>query len=174
MQWMTPVFVAVAVAAALIALMGVGWRHRIRRQSEFGTPEEAPADPGDALFEAQGQYVCTTTAGDWLDRIAVHGLGIRSNAVVSIHREGVLFTRTGAPDVYIPRAALTGARLERGMAGKFVEKDGLVVLTWLMAGQPVDTGFRTRRAVDKTHLLTAVTALVTTSSTHDVEGKDIQ
>ena len=37
------------------------------------------------LAAAEGQYVATTTAGDWLDRIAVHGLGIRTNAELSVH-----------------------------------------------------------------------------------------
>ncbi len=35
------------------------------------------------------------------------------------------------------------------MAGKFVEKDGLLVLTWILGTHELDTGFRTRRAADK-------------------------
>ena len=35
------------------------------------------------------------------------------------------------------------------MAGKFVEKDGLLVLSWMLGGHELDTGFRTRHADDK-------------------------
>jgi hypothetical protein len=45
------------------------------------------------------------------------------------------------------------------MAGKFVEKDGLAVLTWSLGGTLVDTGFRTRRAEDKARLVAAVQAV---------------
>ena len=73
--------------------------------------------------------MASTTAGDWLDRIAVHGLGIRTNAALSVHPEGVLFDRSGAGPSSSRPDSLTGVRQESGMAGKFVEKDGLLVLT---------------------------------------------
>lgn len=159
MDWLAPVGLTVAIVAVLAALMGLGWRNRLRRQSGVAAPPEAPADPGPVLYTTEGQYVATTTAGDWLDRIAVHGLGVRSEAVVSVHPDGVLLARRGARDVYVPRSDLTGVRFESGMTGKFVEKDGLVVLTWLLNGEGVDTGFRTRHAADKAQLLAAVAAL---------------
>ena len=36
-------------------------------------------DPDDVV---EGVYASTTTSGNWLDRIAAHGLGVRSNAWV--------------------------------------------------------------------------------------------
>ena len=159
MDWLAPLGLTVAIVAVILALMGLGWRNRLRRQSGVAAPPEVPADPGPVLYSTEGQYVATTTAGDWLDRIAVHGLGVRSEAVASVHPDGVLLARRGARDVYVPRSALTGVRLESGMTGKFVEKDGLVVLTWRLNGEGVDTGFRTRHAGDKTQLLAAVAAL---------------
>ncbi len=42
------------------------------------------------------------------------------------------------------------------MAGKFVEKDGLLVLSWMLGTRELDTGFRTRNAADKTLLLNAL------------------
>ena len=62
----------------------------------------------------------------------------------------MLFDRSGAAPVFIPAARLTGVRQESGMAGKFVEKDGLLVLSWMLGSRELDTGFRTRRADDKT------------------------
>ncbi len=139
---------AIVLATGLILL---GWRNRVRRQSDVPAPPRIPLDPhGDPALggfigePAQGVYVCTTTSGDWLDRIAAHHLGIRTNADLSIHPEGVLLARHGAPDVFIPAERITGVSRSSGMAGKFVEKDGLLVIGWMLGTKAVDTGFRPR------------------------------
>jgi hypothetical protein len=162
------------LTAAILAFLAVcywgmwrGWQARQRRQADVPPLPAVPHDPGPARAVVDGTYVVTTTAGDWLDRIAVHRLGERSAAVLSVHRDGVLFARTGAPDLFIPVRSLRGVRLERGMAGKFVEEGGLVVVTWqpLQHGegqQPrdLDTGFRPRARADRDGLVAAVSALV--------------
>lgn len=158
------------IILVVVALMALGWRNRLRRQSDVPTPPEVPAEPGRVLYEADGQYVSTTTAGDWLDRIAVHGLGLRGNAVASVHPDGILIARTGAPSVFVPRQDLVSVQLASGMTGKFVEKEGLVVVTWRLgpAGTDreyrVDTGFRTRHAVHKSQLVAAIAALLPTDA----------
>ena len=149
--------VLIGVALTLIA---VGWRNRLRRQSDVEPLPEVPAELGAPLAAAEGQYVASTTAGDWLDRIAVHHLGIRTNATLSVHSEGVLFDRAGAGPVFIPAARLTGVRQESGMAGKFVEKDGLLVVSWMLGSHELDTGFRTRRADDKALLRATLQDLI--------------
>jgi hypothetical protein len=149
--------VLIGVALTLIWL---GWRNRLRRQADVGPLPEVPAELGSPLASADGQYVASTTAGDWLDRIAVHNLGIRTNAELSVHPEGVLFERSGAGPVFIPAARLTGVRQESGMAGKFVEKDGLVVISWMLGDHELDSGFRTRHAGDKPTLLNALQDLI--------------
>jgi len=155
---------------ALLAFLGLcywgmwrGWKGRQRRQADLLPPPAVP-DPrelGALRAEAEGTYVVTTTAGDWLDRIAVHRLGERSLATLAVHEAGVLVRRVGAPDLFVPAANLRGARLERGMAGKFVEEGGLVVMTWQQGeGQrELDTGFRPRAAADRDVLVEAVAAL---------------
>lgn len=90
----------------------------------------------------------------------MHGLGLRGNAVAAVHPDGVLFTRTGARAVFIPRADLASVQLASGMTGKFVEKEGLVVVTWRLGALRVDTGFRTRHAAHKAQLVAAIAALV--------------
>ncbi len=160
MDYLGWVALTVAIILVIVALMALGWRNRLRRQSDVPAPPEAPEDPGPVLFETEGQYVATTTAGDWLDRIAVHGLGLRGNAVAAVHAGGVLITRTGSRTVYIPRADLASVHLASGMTGKFVEKEGLVVITWRLGAERVDTGFRTRHAASKAQLVAAVAALV--------------
>ena len=159
--------VLIGVALALIWL---GWRNRLRRQADVDPLPEIPAELGEALAVADGQYVASTTAGDWLDRIAVHNLGIRTNAELSVHPQGVLFDRSGAGPVFIPAASLTGVRQESGMAGKFVEKDGLLVLSWMLGSRELDSGFRTRHAGDKTTLLNALQDLIPAAPQADADS----
>ncbi|MDR6505857.1 hypothetical protein [Arthrobacter oryzae] len=157
------------IALALV-LIGVGWRNRLRRQSDVEQLPAVPAELSLPLATAVGQYVATTTAGDWLDRIAVHGLGIRTNAELTVHPEGVLFERSGAAPVFIPAARLTGVRQESGMAGKFVEKDGLLVVRWTLGSRELDTGFRSRRADDKPVLLEAFQELISAAPQADADS----
>ncbi|ELT44892.1 hypothetical protein [Arthrobacter nitrophenolicus] len=163
MDKILPGLAMLAVIAVVFVLLAIGWRNRLKRQSDVEQLPPVPAAPGEPITTAEGQYVATTTGGDWLDRIAVHGLGIRTNATLSVYPHGVLFDRSGAPALYIPAAALGGARQDSGMAGKFVEKDGLLVLTWLHGSHELDTGFRTRRAADKDTLYAALQELISSA-----------
>ena len=139
-----------ALVAVVLVLIGDRLAEPSRRQSDVEQLPPVPADLGMPLAAADGQYVASTTAGDWLDRIAVHGLGIRTNAELTVHPEGVLFERSGARPLFIPAASLSGVRQDSGMAGKFVEKDGLLVLSWTLGQHELDTGFRTRQGRGQT------------------------
>ncbi|WP_041684617.1 PH-like domain-containing protein [Renibacterium salmoninarum] len=155
MDKLGPVLFAVALVLAIFVLMAIGWRNRKRNQAGFPDLPEIPT-LSEPNFAVAGQYVSTTRAGDWLDRIAVHGLGVRSAAQIEIFPEGVLISRSGAGDLFLAREQIQEVRTESGMAGKFVEKDGLVVLTWQWGEILLDSGFRTRRAEDRTPLLAAL------------------
>jgi len=159
-----------ALVAVVLAMIGIGWRNRLRRQADVDPLPAVPAEPGVPLNEAEGQYVASTTAGDWLDRIAVNSLGIRTNAMLSVYSHGVLFNRSGAPALYIPAGSLTAVRQESGMAGKFVEKDGLVVLTWSLGTHELDTGFRTRRAADNEALHDSLQQLIAAAPQADPQS----
>lgn len=172
MDGVAAVTLAVVVVLVLFALLWLGWRGRLRRQGGYAQLPEVPADLSAPRLEVSGQYVVSTSAGDWLDRIAVHSLGVKSNADLSVYSEGVLIRRTGAADVFIPAASVTGVRLESGMAGKFVEKEGLVVISWLLGEAAVDTAFRTREAGQKTPLAELVRTLV--PAERNFEIKDTQ
>lgn len=160
MEKILPGVAMLAIIGVVFALIWIGWRNRLRRQSDVEQLPALPDAPGEPLLSAEGQYVASTTAGDWLDRIAVHGLGIRTNAVLSVYPHGILFDRSGAPAVYVPAADLTAIRQDSGMAGKFVEKDGLLVVRWRLGTHELDTGFRTRRAADKNALLESLQQLI--------------
>lgn len=172
MEKVLPGLAMLAIAAVVFALIGMGWRNRLRRQSDIEQLPAVPPELGVPLVAADGQYVASTTAGDWLDRIAVHGLGIRTNAQLTVHPEGVLLDRSGAPALFIPTARLSGVRQDSGMAGKFVEKDGLLVLSWTLGAHQLDTGFRTRRAADKPALLHTLQELISAGPQADaLSGK---
>lgn len=170
MEKVLPGLAMLAVAAVVFALIGMGWRNRLRRQSDIEQLPAVPPELGAPLVAADGQYVASTTAGDWLDRIAVHGLGIRTNARLTVHPEGVLMDRSGARALFIPTATLSGIRQDSGMAGKFVEKDGLLVLSWTLGAHQLDTGFRTRRAADKPALLQTLQELISAGPQADAHS----
>ena len=163
MDKILPGLAMLAIAAVVFVLLAIGWRNRLKRQADVEPLPPVPAAPGEPLASADGQYVATTTGGDWLDRIAVHGLGLRTNSSLAVYPHGVLFDRSGAPALYIPAASLGGVRQDSGMAGKFVEKDGLLVVTWMLGSHELDTGFRTRRAADKDTLFAALQDLISSA-----------
>ncbi|WOC59345.1 hypothetical protein RI444_12350 [Paenarthrobacter sp. AT5] len=162
--------VTAGLIAVALAMIGLGWRNRLRRQSDVERLPEVPRQLTPATVVADGQYVSTTTAGDWLDRIAVQGLGIRTHAELSVHAEGVLFDRPGAAPVFIPREALTDSRSASGMAGKFVEKDGLLVISWKLGSRELDTGFRSRNSADQDRLRQAIQELTSAAPQADADS----
>ncbi|MCB7137569.1 PH-like domain-containing protein [Cellulosimicrobium marinum] len=183
------IWVVLGVVLLTLVLLG---RRRLADRSVgvVPTPPAAPApddrgavvlDPVDAL------YVSSTLAGDWLARVGAHGLGDRSRAVVTVHDAGVHVARTGAPDLWVPAGAVTGAALTPGMAGKFVGKDAIVVVSWTVAAEPVapadgtpgadepapvalDTGLMPRHDEDVARLLAAVQDLAPTGTGRRPEG----
>lgn len=158
MSYVVGTVVCVAAAALVFFLLWRGWRGRIARQSAIPAPPVPPehVDAEDISEEFEGMYVSTTLAGERFERVAAHGLGLRTTARLLIADVGVIIARDGSEDLLIPRTSLRVARPESGMAGKFVERDGLVVIRWDLGGTEVDTGFRTRYAEDRPALLTAL------------------
>jgi hypothetical protein len=148
-----------AVFGGLCWLMWRGYQRRAGRQADLPEPaSSAPRDldPADAV---EGIYASTTTHGDWLDRIAVHGLGVRSNANLTVAGEGVFFAREAAPDLFIPAAAVVGAELAPGIAGKVTGGEGVVLITWHLGERTLDTGFHPRAKAERERLVEAVNAL---------------
>lgn len=155
-----PGMLTLLLVVVIFAMMWWGWRNKLKRQDAVAALPEVPAGLGEAAISVPGLYVVTTSAGDWLDRMAVHGLGIRTPAVVHVYAAGVLIERKGAQDIFIAKEHLSEVGAQSGMAGKFVEKDGLVVIGWHLADTAVDTGFRTTQAGAKRPLMEALQALL--------------
>ena len=152
---------AVTIALVVFALIAWGWRNRKRRQQDVAAPADVPEQvlEQEPLSAAEGMYVSTVRGRDWLDRIAVHGLGLRTTARVEVHPQGIALLRSGAQNLFIAAEDVTDVRLESGMQGKFVERDGLLVISWLLGGDEVSTGFRTRAAADRDPMLHALQSL---------------
>lgn len=152
------VLLVIGAIGGLLGLMLLGWRRRAGRQADVAAPPAVPDDPGASLLgqPAEGLYLGTVTSGDWLDRIVVHGLGVRSRALVDVTPDGISVLREGAPDLWLPMADVSAVRSDRGIAGRAYERDGVVIMTWRLGDRLVDTGFRAQRAADHAEVLAVV------------------
>lgn len=169
--WLSVALLATAAAAGLWG-MRHGWLTRARRTAGLvPTLPPVPDAPGPASTDAVAAvYVSSTVAGDWLDRVVAHGLGVRSPATVHVHADGVLVARTGAPDVWVPAGTLRAVTTTTGQAGKFVGRDELVVLTWVpdpTMGTALDTALQVRHDDERPVLLAAARALLPAPPDHE-------
>lgn len=164
MPYAVPVAVLAAITLLLFVAMYRGWRARSRRLAVPELPA-LPAAPHDPPIE--GVYVATTLADQPWERVVARGLGTRSTVEIRVLGPGpdgagggVLLTRRGARDIFVPATRLRGVRRASGMIGKVVETDGLVVLTWQVGDTILDTGLRTRYAAERPLLYDRILALL--------------
>ena len=154
------------VALGLVyALLYAAWLRKRRRNASaviaverHRTEDTAPAAPalddqrGHSLV-VEGTYISTTTAASRLERVAVEGLGNRSRATLTVNRGNpdqlVRIDRQGEATVVVPGSRLVGVRRDRGMAGKFLGANRLLVLQWRAEdGAVYETGFHPRYRAD--------------------------
>ncbi|MET7640580.1 hypothetical protein [Streptomyces sp. NPDC005438] len=154
--------------ALLYWLMRQGWKWRATLQGDLPPLAPVPEDPGTPTLRLTGRYHGSTGAGQWLDRIVAHDLGIRSRVELALTEEGVRVVRPGSRDFLIPRDRLRGARLDTGIAGKVVTEGGLLVLTWSHGDRTLDSGFRSDRAAEHGAWVTAVEEIARS------QGRDVK
>lgn len=154
-------FVSFAIIAAAALLLWWGWRGRRRRQAGLPEPAAVPPEIIDSqpLAAGEGMVIGTVKAADYLDRVAVHGLGIRTDGRLEVHEQGVAVFRAGARNFLITRDQLTHTRTDRGVVGKFVERDGALIVGWTLGPEDVETAFRARHAEAHEQLLSHLTRL---------------
>ncbi|WP_445284282.1 PH-like domain-containing protein [Streptomyces sp. DSM 118148] len=158
--------VGLALFVALIYwLMREGWKWRGTLQSDLPAPPGAPEATGPVRLSMSGRYHGSTTAGQWLDRIVAHGLGTRSRAGLTLTDAGLRVERPGANDFFVPAAALRGARLDKGIAGKVLTEGGLLVVTWELGDKLIDSGFRSDHAAEHTEWVDTLNKMI-----NDTEG----
>ncbi|MGO3327093.1 PH-like domain-containing protein [Gordonia sp. (in: high G+C Gram-positive bacteria)] len=139
------VVIALAIWLLLVSLIVRGWRNRGRRQAD--AVGEFPATPDDLGAPVRGPhtglYVGSTLAPSWQNRIAVGDKGDRASAELTEYPNGLLITRHGASEIWIPRESLIAVRTENGLAGKVMSRDGVLVIRWtLPTGVEIDSGLR--------------------------------
>lgn len=137
-------------------LMRQGWRRRGLLQSDLPPLPTAPDDVGEPVLRMTGRYHGSTSANQWLDRIVAHGLGTRSRAELLLTERGLVVTRPGAQDFFVPVDRLRGARPEKGIAGKVLTEGGLLVVTWAHGERLLDSGFRSDHPGEHAAWLTAL------------------
>lgn len=153
--WVVGVIVVVLL---VLFLMRKGWRNRSKRHADIIAPVW-PADLELPSTSVPAMYVGSSRAGDWLDRIVVHGLGVRSRAEVSVVPQGIAIVRAGAPDVFIPAASIRETRTDRAVSATVRSKDSIVLVTWQLGDATLETGLRTDVADDQNVLLTAIESI---------------
>lgn len=135
--------VALVIVLVIVAIAW-GWSRRKRSQADVVTPPKPHLGITPVADPVEGSYVSTTKAGHPLERVAVHGLGIRTTGELVITDGGVIMDLAGREDFLIPRRDIVSVDTTSGMIGKFVERGGIVRITWRLGDTLVDTGFRAR------------------------------
>ncbi|MFF2673284.1 hypothetical protein ACFVTT_31540 [Streptomyces niveus] len=153
-------------------LMRQGWKWRGSLQSDLPELPQAPQAPGEATLRLSGRYHGSTTAGQWLDRIVAHGLGVRSRVELTLTDAGVDVVRPGATDFFVPAGQLRAARLDKGIAGKVLAEGGLLILTWQHGDRLLDSGFRSDRAAEHSAWVDAINLMNQSATANDVPTTD--
>ncbi|MCX4524826.1 MULTISPECIES: hypothetical protein [unclassified Streptomyces] len=150
-------------------LMRQGWKWRGALQSDLPELPAAPSGLPEHRLALTGRYHGSTTAGQWLDRIVAHGLGLRSRVELTLTDAGLDVVRPGANDFFVPTAQLRGARLDKGIAGKVLTEGGLLVVTWAHGDKLIDSGFRSDRAAEHAAWVEAINTMNSSITTEGAE-----
>ncbi|MET9322132.1 hypothetical protein ABZX75_18330 [Streptomyces sp. NPDC003038] len=150
-------------------LMRQGWKWRGALQNDLPELPAAPDGLPEHRLALTGRYHGSTTAGQWLDRIVAHGLGLRSRVELTLTDAGLDVVRPGANDFFVPAAQLRGARLDKGIAGKVLTEGGLLVVTWTHGDKLIDSGFRSDRAAEHAAWVEALNLMNSSTTTEGAE-----
>lgn len=151
--------IMVVLIGLTFAAMRRGWRRRQARQSHIPAPMSVPPAtwrPSGAAVH--GLFLGTALSGDWLDRVAVHGLGVRSRGSISWGPGGVFIEREGAPDIFVSQPH--AIRVDSGIAGTVRAKGSVVVISYRLGETLVESGFRADVGADHVAVLDGVMAVV--------------
>jgi hypothetical protein len=141
--------------------MAWGWRRRRTRQAaDLVAPASPPPSLDEPVLAVEGLFVGTVLGEQWLERVVPHGLGNRAGATVQVHQCGLLLDRDGAEPVWVPAPDLVAVRRDTGLAGKVTETGGLVVWTWRLGSNQLESGLRPRYAAATDPLVQALAGLV--------------
>ena len=154
------VSVVLVIGVIALALWGMrrGWVGRQQRQADIPAPPATAVGVVEWLADEPGGYVGCSRAGDWLDRIAVHDLGVPSKATCHVGPAGVWLERQGARSAFIPAGDIEMVRVDRGIAASIRERDSVVIVRWRLGQAVVEAGFHPATAAGQRTLLEAMAA----------------
>ena len=132
--------VAAIFIALLVALGMLGWWVRRRRQRDIPPPAAVP-EGFVARMRSDVLYVATTFADDDYDRIAVHGLGLRSRASLIIGDMGIVLSMPDT-EVFTPAEDLIEVQRATWTIDRAVEPGGLLRYAWRLGSREVATSVR--------------------------------
>ncbi|MCL2454172.1 MAG: hypothetical protein FWD18_02545 [Micrococcales bacterium] len=183
MGWAIAGTLVAAVLVLVLVGMRSGWAGRARR-SEALLPAlpQVPDDLGEPLTRPlDAVYVSTVSAGDRLDRVVAHGLGLQASATVRVFTTGVLVDRAGVR-LFLDPEHLRSVATSAGQAGKMLrDPDALVVLEWAPSAPddgtgetrgPLASALRMRRSADQEALIAAVDTLLRDSDLDDDRARE--
>lgn len=162
------VLAIVGFVALCFLLMLRGWRSRQGRQAFLPAPVPPPATATTVTGAVPGLFVGTTFAGRWLDRVAVHGLSDRATARLSLTEQGMQVEREGAAALFVPYADIESAAPGDALAGKVMGKDGLLLVTWLLGGTALTSGFRADEHAEHAVLAAAITTHLPATTAQEI------
>lgn len=158
--------VVILLVALVLGALGVwAWRRRSRRDAGITAPVgEVPTDATE-LARFGTLYVATTRADEPLERLAIHGLGFRSRADVTVTTAGIAVDLTGQPRLFLPSGRIASVDQATVAIDRVVEPEGLTRLSWRTDdGTVVDSYFRPQDASARA-LADAVSGILAPSQT---------
>ncbi|AOY56059.1 hypothetical protein [Candidatus Rhodoluna planktonica] len=124
---LTLISLAIVLTAAFLAVNG--WRRRTREQASLlDEPAMAPTEFGSLLEANRGDYVATTFADDYLNRVSAYGLGIRGKADFELFDNGLLILRHGERPLFIASAEMNSVERNQAVIDRAVERNGLLTI----------------------------------------------
>ena len=130
---------AVGLVAVIVLLVFLSNRS-VRKAQESVIPRPLPSL--NVVHPHQAYYVSTVFADKALTRVWAHGLGGRGKAFVAISTQGLSISRQGEPGFSIPVKDITGVTRASATIDKAVERDGLLVVLWMLGQDELATHLR--------------------------------
>lgn len=136
------------VTIAALSMLGIyllmlrSWRNRQQRQGFLPAPAVPTGTCTTVVGAVPGLFVGTTFAGEWLNRVAAHGLCDRSIADLRLDTDGVHIDRDGSTEIYLPYGDVADATVGDKLAGKVIGAGGLLIISWRLGDTPLTSAFR--------------------------------
>ncbi|MET0784430.1 hypothetical protein [Orlajensenia leifsoniae] len=172
-DYTVPAIIVIAITALILLAMWLGWRGRSRRDVQVGA-YPLPASVAAPIVGADGFYVATTQHEKPLERLNIRSLGFRAKARVTAGADGVALEIPGEETAWIPREAMHGAGPATFAIDRVVERDGLVCITWALAGSGdlADSYLRISDSSDRERVLDALAHILSSAPAEATEESE--